>query len=101
MVLQKKDQDSEDKFGKIVDLKTERKLRARREAGESIWNWLGMMGLVGWSVALPTVIGVLIGRWLDKKYPSPFSWTLTLMLAGLALGCITAWRWVKGESRWR
>lgn len=76
-----------------------RKLRARRRAVQSIWFGLGMFGMVGWSVAVPTVLGAVLGRWLDRRYPGPHSWTLTLLIIGLVIGCTNAWYWVDREYR--
>jgi ATP synthase protein I len=58
-----------------------------------------MFGLVGWAVALPTVTGVALGLWLDARFPSRISWTLSLLLLGALLGSLNAWYWVKRESR--
>jgi ATP synthase protein I len=58
-----------------------------------------MVGLVGWSVAIPTVLGVVLGLWLDLNWPSRFSWTLTLLLAGAVLGALNAWYWVSQEQQ--
>lgn len=82
-----------------VAAKEDRKLRARREKRKSIWFGLGMFGLVGWSVAVPALIGTAIGLWIDSRWPSRVSWTLMLMLVGVALGCLNAWRWVHRESQ--
>jgi ATP synthase protein I len=82
-----------------VGRKAERKVRARRDGRRAVWFGLGMFGLVGWAVALPTVAGVAGGLWLDARYPSRVSWTLTLLLAGALLGSLNAWYWVKRESR--
>lgn len=73
-------------------------LRARRERRSGAWFGLGMMGMVGWSVAIPTLIGVGIGIWLDLSYPGKISWTLTFLSIGLAAGCANAWYWVKKEQ---
>jgi ATP synthase protein I len=83
----------------IVGRKAERKLRARRERRRGVWFGLGMFGLVGWAVALPTVTGVALGLWLDARFPSRISWTLSLLLLGALLGSLNAWYWVKRESR--
>jgi ATP synthase protein I len=58
-----------------------------------------MFGLVGWAVALPTVAGVALGVWLDHRFPSRASWTLTFLLVGVLLGSLNAWFWVQRESR--
>lgn len=76
-----------------------RKITARKERHRSIWFGMGMFGLVGWSVAIPTLLGAALGRWIDQKWPSTYSWTLMLLFFGLALGCLNAWRWVKEESK--
>jgi ATP synthase protein I len=90
-------EDEETRFSRQVGAQAARKLRARRRAPRSIWFGLGMSGLVGWSVTIPTLIGAAIGMWVDKHYPSPYSWTLMLLLAGLIIGCLNAWQWVNSE----
>lgn len=74
-----------------------RKEEARRRGDRTVWFGLGMFGLVGWSVAIPTLVGVAIGLWIDTRWPSRFSWTLMLLVAGVILGCLNAWRWVSQE----
>ena len=80
----------------IVGAKAGRKIKARRST-QSVWFGLGMMGLIGWSVVVPTLCGAALGSWLDQKYPGR-SWTLALLVAGLALGCMNAWLWVAKEN---
>lgn len=81
-----------------VGAKATRKLRARRHASHGVWFGLGMMGLIGWSVVVPTLIGAGLGLWLDKRYPDGRSWTLALLVAGLTIGCLNAWHWVSKEN---
>lgn len=82
-----------------VGTKAERKLRAQRHVDRTVWLGLGMMGLIGWSVAVPTLVGAALGLWLDKHYPASFSWTLTMLIIGLFIGCLNAWHWVTKERR--
>jgi ATP synthase protein I len=77
--------------------KQARKLRARRERRRLTWFGLGAMGVVGWSVAIPTVLGVLAGHWLDERHPGPVSWSLTLLVVGATLGGLSAWRWLRRQ----
>lgn len=81
-----------------VGAKEARKIKARGEKDQGVWFGLGMFGLVGWSVAIPTLIAIAIGLWIDKTWPSRFSWTLMLLFVGVVLGCLNAWYWVKRES---
>lgn len=82
-----------------VAAKARLKLKAKGKPDAGLWFGLGMMGLVGWSIAIPTLLGAALGIWLDKKYDEPRSWTLALLLAGLVVGCFTAWNWLNKEHR--
>ena len=88
-----------DRFSDRVERKERRKLQARQRKHEGMWFGVGMFGLVGWSVVLPTLIGVALGMWIDAKWPSQYSWTLMMLFAGVVAGCVNAWYWVKRESR--
>lgn len=81
-----------------VGAQAARKLRARRHP-TVVWFGLGMLGLIGWSVAIPTLLGAALGLWLDKRYPGAHSWTLALLVGGLSIGCLNAWHWVAKEDR--
>lgn len=82
-----------------VGLRAARKLRARRGGPPGVWFGLGMMGLIGWSVTVPTLLGAGLGLWLDQRYPGGRSWTLALLVAGLTLGCLNAWHWLSLEEK--
>ena len=86
-------------FVRQVGAQAARKLKAQRKVTQGIWFGLGMMGLIGWSVAVPTLLGAALGLWLDKRYPGGHSWTLALLVAGLAIGCVNAWHWVAKEDK--
>ena len=78
--------------------KAERKKRSRRRHAPGVWFGLGLMGVIGWSVVVPTLAGAALGLWLDGRFPGGRSWTLALMAAGLVLGCFNAWHWVSSEE---
>jgi len=86
-------------FSREVGLQATRKLKARRHPTPGVWFGLGMMGLIGWSVVVPTLLGAALGIWLDNHHPGGRSWTLALMAAGLTLGCFNAWHWVAKEDQ--
>lgn len=86
-------------FSREVGAKAARKLRARRDSTHGVWFGLGMMGLIGWSVVVPTLLGAALGIWLDRRHPVGHSWTLSLLVIGLGLGCVNAWYWVKKEEK--
>jgi len=82
-----------------VGAKAARKLRAQRHVTRTVWFGLGMMGLIGWSVAIPTLLGAAFGIWLDNRHPGSHSWTLMLLVIGLVIGCLNAWHWVDKEDK--
>lgn len=89
----------ENKFSREVTEKANRMINAQRENKRSAWSGLGLFGIVGWSVSVPTLAGVAFGIWLDNKYPQNISWTLSFLIIGLALGCIVAWNWIDKEHK--
>ncbi len=89
---------STNSFSARIAAQEKRKLKALHE-NRSVWFGLGMFGMVGWSVAVPAVLGALLGLWLDKTHPVKFSWTLSCMVIGLVTGCAIAWYWVANEDR--
>jgi ATP synthase protein I len=86
-------------FLRVVATKTARKLKAQHDGPQGIWFGLGMSGLIGWSVAVPTLAGAFLGLWLDRHHPSSHSWTLALLVAGLTLGCLNAWHWLALQGK--
>lgn len=98
-IPERKSVTGESKYSQQIGEKAARKLKAQRHVTQTVWSGLGMMGLVGWSVVVPTLIGATLGLWLDKHYPSGHSWTLMLLAIGLGLGCFNAWHWVTKEDR--
>lgn len=83
----------------VIGDKQQRRLRGRAEQGRGIFFGFGMFGLVGWSVAVPALLGIALGVWLDLRWPSRISWTLTFLFIGVVLGCLNAWYWIQKESR--
>ena len=86
-------------FSRAVGAEAARKLKAQRRVTQTVWSGLGMMGMVGWSVAVPTLLGAALGIWLDKHHPGKHAWTLALLVAGLVIGCLNAWHWVAKEDK--
>ena len=89
---------NEPTLARQVGAKAARKLKARRNSTQIVWFGLGMMGLIGWSVAVPTLLGAVLGAWMDKRHPGSHSWTLMLLIIGLMIGCLNAWHWVVKED---
>ena len=85
-------------FSQEIGAKAARKIKARNSR-QGVWFGLGMMGLIGWSVVVPTLLGAALGIWLDKRHAGSHSWTLMLLIIGLGLGCVNAWHWMAKEDK--
>lgn len=79
--------------------RAERMQQMRKRSDFSPLRGFGAFGVVGWSIALPTVAGALLGLWLERVAPQDFSWPIALMLGGLVIGLLVAWEWVANEQR--
>jgi ATP synthase protein I len=74
----------------------------RRRAQRAYWQRRGerplahnlaMIGVLGWLIVLPTLLGTFAGRWLDRTLDQAGAFfTLSFLFAGLCLGCWLAWR---------
>jgi ATP synthase protein I len=83
---------------KDVGRKESRKIRARRTKDRRVWFGLGMFGVVGWSVMVPTLLGLALGIWIDRTWVSQYSFTLMGLIGGLLAGLMSAWYWVSNEG---
>jgi len=75
----------------------ERKEAYRRRGEPSVWSVVGTMGMVGWGVVLPPVLGGFLGRYLDGRWGTRPHLTGLFLVVGLALGCWNTWRMVNRE----
>jgi ATP synthase protein I len=98
MCARDKDEELEDEFEVHVRRQRELMERGRREKGQSFWQYVGLIGAVGWSVVVPMVLGALLGLWIDGKYGTRPRWTVGLLLLGLCVGCVNAWRTITKEQ---
>ena len=84
----------------IVEKKWLKKKQAGQEGKKPIFFGFGMFGMIGWTIALPAVLGTFLGRWLDGLHllDNRISWTLPCLSGGLVAGVLAAWHWVKKQS---
>ena len=83
--------------GKIQDasrLAAERDRKFREDREPTIATRLGQIGVLGWAIVAPILVGVAIGRWLDWEFKTGIFFTAPLIMLGAAAGMWTAWRWM-------
>lgn len=92
----KNEKDNEDASAAAIRQRVERmqKNLDEKEPKYSSLSGLGVFGVIGWSIAIPTVAGAFLGVWLDRVVPQSFSWPMALILGGVVLGAMVAWSWI-------
>lgn len=88
------DTGEQDPLVKGVRLREERHRRWRREGEPSVARRLAQIGVLGWIIVFPMLVGVFAGRWLDRIFDTGLFWTAPLLMLGAALGCWSAWKWM-------
>ena len=83
-----------DPLVKTARLHGERRKRWLAEGEPSAGRRLAQIGVLGWIVVTPMLLGIFAGRWLDARFHSGLFWTAPLLMVGAALGCWTAWKWM-------
>lgn len=68
-----------------------------RQGEPSLGRYLAQVGALGWAIVIPALLGVFLGRWIDQRLGTGIFWTGPLLLAGLGLGCWSAWQWMHGR----
>jgi ATP synthase protein I len=95
MTAPKAEPEEQDPLVQGTRLRGERYRRWQHEGEPSVARRLAQIGVLGWIIVVPLLLGVFIGRWLDGVFNSGLFWTAPLLMLGLALGCWSAWKWVK------
>ena len=71
--------------------------RAQEEGEPSAARRLGQIGVLGWIVIVPMLLGMFAGRWLDAYFQSGVFCTAPLLMLGATLGCWSAWKWMQSQ----
>lgn len=81
-----------EKMQEAIRLREERRDRGREEGERSLWQNLSMIGALGWLIVTPTLLGALLGTWLDARYGMGVYFTGSLIFLGACLGFWMAWK---------
>ena len=80
-----------------VRLRGERDVAWVKTGQPSVARRLSQIGVLGWIVVTPMLLGVFAGRWIDARFGTGLFWTAPLLMLGAALGCWSAWKWMASE----
>jgi ATP synthase protein I len=73
--------------------------RGRAEPEPSLGSRLGQIGILGWAVVLPTLMGLALGHWLDRTFGTRVFFSAPLLMIGAAIGLWSAWKWMHRQQR--
>ena len=86
-----------DGLADAVRRQRQRQQRWLREGEPSMARFVGQIGVLGWIIVTPTLIGLFIGRWLDHKFGSGIFWSAPLLLVGVVIGFWSALQWMNKQ----
>lgn len=72
--------------------------KAQEVPEPSLGARLGQIGILGWMVVIPALLGLWSGHWLDRRFGTGVFFSAPLLMAGAALGLWLAWRWMHHQS---
>ena len=79
---------------KAARLAAERDRKFRSDPEPTVASRLGQIGVLGWAIVAPILLGVVVGRWLDWTLKTGIFFTAPFIMLGAAVGLWTAWRWM-------
>lgn len=85
---------SPDGMADAVRTRQERQIHWLREGQPSMARYVGQIGILGWIIVAPTLLGLFIGRWLDRTFASGIFWSAALLMLGVTIGFWSGWRWM-------
>lgn len=88
---------SQKKMHRAVGLREKRREQWEKEGERPLWRNLSMIGALGWLIVAPTLIGVLLGRWLDKAFGTGVMFSGALIFLGVVLGSYLVWQRITKE----
>ncbi|MDR3453741.1 MAG: AtpZ/AtpI family protein [Rhodoferax sp.] len=75
--------------------RAQRRERAALDDPEtSVSRRLAQVGVLGWTIVVPMLLGLFLGRWLDRLLGTHALFAAALLLLGAGLGLWSAWRWM-------
>jgi len=72
--------------------------QGRADPEPSLGARLGQIGVLGWTIIVPMLICLFIGRWLDRSLATGIFFSAPLLTIGAAIGFWSAWRWMHRQG---
>ncbi|WP_041778119.1 AtpZ/AtpI family protein [Beijerinckia indica] len=86
--------DSEDRMAQAAREAAERARKGAENPEPSLGARLGQIGILGWTIVVPTLLALLLGRWLDQIFATGIFFSAPLIMIGAGIGFWSAWKWM-------
>ncbi|MNZ31307.1 putative F0F1-ATPase subunit [compost metagenome] len=90
----KPDEKTDQRMDEAARRAVQREAQSRDDPEPSLGRRLGQIGVLGWAIVVPLLLGLFIGRWLDRLFGSGVLFAAALLFLGAAFGLWSAWRWM-------
>jgi ATP synthase protein I len=90
--------DDHDPLARAALRAAERDAEGRSDPEPSLGARLGQAGVLGWTIIVPTLVGLFLGHWLDQTFRTGIFFSAPLLMIGAAIGFWSAWRWMHRQG---
>jgi len=87
-----------DRLAQAAEKAAEREAEGRAGPEPSLGARLGQIGVLGWTIVIPTLLLLFFGRWLDHTFGTGIFFSAPLLMIGAAIGFWSAWRWMHRQG---
>jgi ATP synthase protein I len=84
----------EDRIAEAARRSVEREKLSRETPEPSLGSRLGQIGILGWAIVTPMLLGVVLGRLADNYFGTGVFFTAPAIMIGAGIGLHAAWRWM-------
>ena len=90
--------DDLDRLARAAKTAAKHQAEGRADPEPSLGTRLGQIGILGWTIVVPTLLFLFVGRWLDRSFGTGIFFSAPLLMAGAAVGFWSAWRWMNRQG---
>jgi ATP synthase protein I len=87
-----------DRLASAAHRAVEREAEGRADPEPSLGRRLGQIGVLGWTIIVPTLLCLFLGRWVDRTLGTGIFFSAPLLMTGAAIGFWSAWRWMHRQG---
>ena len=93
-MIDERSRNMDDRLAEAARKAADRDEDIRKNPEPSLGARLGQIGLLGWTIVVPALLGLFAGRWLDKTMATGVFFSAPLVMIGAGAGLWFAWKWM-------